>query len=483
MAEALRRHEPWLEWAGKREKPGFAVDPVALHIHERVSTQAILRAAARQDVTRDLFADPTLSYAQAVKFYQHDVDWANRLILGDSLQVMASLAQRENLAGKVQMIYLDPPYGIRFGSNWQPTTKREQVNDNAAHLSREPEMIRAYRDTWQLGVHSYLEYLRQRLVAARALLTPTGSLFLQIGDDNAHLIRSMLDEVFGSRNHIASIVVQKKGSQKGDFLPPINDHLFWYARDRDRAAYYPVLEPKADDGEEYDWIEHPNGAEQPRPEELPDNAREFVPNPLTSGGVFANQSLPFPFNGRTFNPGEGNCWKTTARPVGDSKLSGMDRLAGANRLWIGKNQLRVKSYRSDLGARKLTNLWTGLGGPKKPVYVVQTNHVVIERCMLMTTKAGDLVLDPTCGSGTTAFVAEEWGRRWITIDTSRVAVAIARQRLMTKCDYPYYRLKDDAKGVAGGFVCKTVRHVTLESSAPNPARGPVVGKDAPMRAG
>jgi adenine-specific DNA-methyltransferase len=480
LAEALRRHEPWLEWAGKRETPGFAVDPVALHIHERVSTQAILRAAARQDVTRDLFADPTLSYAQAVKFYQHDVDWANRLIMGDSLQVMASLAQRENLAGKVQMIYLDPPYGIRFGSNWQPTTKREQVNDNAAHLSREPEMIRAYRDTWQLGVHSYLEYLRQRLVAARALLTPTGSLFLQIGDDNAHLIRLVLDEVFGSRNHIASIVVQKKGSQKGDFLPPINDHLFWYARDRDRAAYYPVLEPKADDGEEYDWIGLPSGAEQPRPEELPDDSREFVPNPLTSGGVFANQSLPFQFNGRTFNPGEGNCWKTTARPVGESKLSGMDRLAGANRLWIGKNQLRIKSYRSDLGARKLTNLWTGLGGPKKPVYVVQTNHVVIERCMLMTTKAGDLVLDPTCGSGTTAFVAEEWGRRWITIDTSRVAVAIARQRLMTRCDYPYYRLKDEAKGVAGGFVCKTVRHVTLESIAQNTALDPIFAKHDPI---
>jgi adenine-specific DNA-methyltransferase len=480
LAEALRRHEPWLEWAGKRETPGFAVDPVALHIHERVSTQAILRAAARQDVTRDLFADTTLSYAQAVKFYQHDVDWANRLILGDSLQVMASLAQRESLAGKVQMIYLDPPYGIRFGSNWQPTTKREQVNDNAAHLSREPEMIRAYRDTWQLGVHSYLEYLRQRLVAARALLAPTGSLFLQIGDDNAHLIRSMLDEVFGSRNHIASIVVQKKGSQKGDFLPPINDHLFWYARDRDRAAYYPVLEPKPDDGDEYDWVEFPNGAEQPRPGELPADAREFVPNPLTSGGDRANQSLPFQFNGRTFNPGEGNCWKTTARPVGASKLSGMDRLAGANRLWIGKNQLRIKSYRSDLGARKLTNLWTGLGGPKDPVYVVQTNHVVIERCMLMTTKAGDLVLDPTCGSGTTAFVAEEWGRRWITIDTSRVAVAIARQRLMTKCDFPYYRLKDEAKGVAGGFVCKTVRHVTLESIAQNTALDPIFEKYDPI---
>ncbi|MCS7252375.1 MAG: DNA methyltransferase, partial [Thermoflexus sp.] len=218
LAEALRRHEPWLEWAGKRELPGFAVDPVALHIHERVSTQAILRAAARQDVTRDLFADPQLDYAQAVRFYQHDVDWANRLILGDSLQVMASLAQREGLAGKVQMIYIDPPYGIRFGSNFQPETGRRTVSDKEADLTREPEMVRAYRDTWRLGVHSYLTYLRDRLIVARTLLADTGSIFVQIGDENAHRVRALMDEVFGDSNHVASIVLQKKGSQKGEFL-------------------------------------------------------------------------------------------------------------------------------------------------------------------------------------------------------------------------------------------------------------------------
>ncbi|MDW8342641.1 MAG: site-specific DNA-methyltransferase [Geminicoccaceae bacterium] len=479
LAEALRRHEPWLEWAGKRELPGFAVDPVALHIHERVSTQAILRAAARQDVTRDLFADPQLDYAQAVRFYQHDVDWANRLILGDSLQVMASLAQREGLAGKVQMIYIDPPYGIRFGSNFQPETGRRTVSDKEADLTREPEMVRAYRDTWRLGVHSYLTYLRDRLIVARTLLADTGSIFVQIGDENAHRVRALMDEVFGDSNHVASIVLQKKGSQKGEFLPPINDHLLWYCRDRNNTFFVPIMETKSDAEEDYPWIDLPNGEELARLEKIPEVARQFVPNPLTSGGERTNQSLPFEFAGRTFSPGDGKCWKTTARPVGGSKLSGMERLARANRLWIGKNQLRFKSYRLDFGARTLTNLWIGLGGPKDPIYVVQTNPTVVERCILMTTRPGDLVLDPTCGSGTTAYVAEQWGRRWITIDTSRVAIAIARQRLMT-ARFEHYRLKDEARGVAGGFVCKTVPHITLRSIANNTALDPIFAKHEPI---
>jgi adenine-specific DNA-methyltransferase len=232
LAEALRRHEPWLEWAGKREQPGFAVDPVALHIHERVSTQAILRAAARQDITRDLFADPKLDYAQAVRFYQHDVDWANRLILGDSLQVMASLAQREGLAGKVQMIYLDPPYGIRFGSNFQPETGRRTVSDKEADLTREPEMVRAYRDTWRLGVHSYLAYLRDRLIVARTLLADTGSIFVQIGDENVHRVRALLDEVFGPQNFVNLITVVKTTGvmSKSLGLNAGLDYLLWYGK-------------------------------------------------------------------------------------------------------------------------------------------------------------------------------------------------------------------------------------------------------------
>ena len=243
LAEALRRHEPWLEWAGKREKPGFAVDPVALHIHERVSTQAILRAAARQDVTRDLFADPTLSYAQAVKFYQHDVDWANRLILGDSLQVMASLAQRENFAGKVQMIYLDPPYGIRFGSNFQPETGKRNVKDREADLTREPEMVRAYRDTWRLGVHSYLTYLRDRLTAAHALLSDTGSIFVQISDENVHRVRALMDEVFGAENFVSMISFQTtSGFAQAGGLARMGDYLLWYGRMRKRTRIRTLYE-------------------------------------------------------------------------------------------------------------------------------------------------------------------------------------------------------------------------------------------------
>jgi len=250
LAEALRRHDPWLEWAGKRETPRFAVDPVALHIHERVSTQAILRAAARQDVTRDLFADPKLTYAQAVRFYQHDMDWANRLILGDSLQVMASLAQRENLAGKVQMIYLDPPYGIRFGSNFQPETGKRNVTDRESDLTREPEMVRAYRDTWRLGVHSYLTYLRDRLVIARALLSDSGSIFVQIGDENVHRVRVLLDEVFGYSNVCSLIPFIKSTSTTSptgqtELLSSTTDYLLWYARNSSSTKFIRLYRDKS----------------------------------------------------------------------------------------------------------------------------------------------------------------------------------------------------------------------------------------------
>lgn len=486
LAEALRTHEPWLEWSGKRDTKGVEVDPVALHIHERVSAQAILKVAARQDVTRDLFADPQHEYRQAVQFYQHDIDWTNRLILGDSLQVMASLAQREDLAGKVQMIYLDPPYGINFGSNFQPQIAKRSVQDKEADLTREPEAIRAFRDTWNLGIHSYLTYLKDRFLACRELLADTGSIFVQIGVDNVHIVRNVLDDVFGRYNSIVTIVVQKKGSQKGDYVQPINDFILWYAKnkngdtDSSRPLFFPLYEDKADLSEDaYDWIELPDGAEQPINGEMPSGASAFSPNPLTSGGVRANQSLPFQFRGREFNPGDGNCWKTTARPVGENKLSGMARLAQANRIWVGKNQLRFKAYQRDFGLKRLTNFWTGLAGAKDPVYVVQTNARIVERCMLMTTRPGDIVLDPTCGSGTTAFVAEQWGRRWITIDTSRVSVAIARQRLMT-AKFDYYELREESSGVDGGFRNKTVPHITLKSIAQNTNLDPIFDKHEPI---
>jgi adenine-specific DNA-methyltransferase len=480
LAEALRRHEPWLEWAGKRETPAFAVDPVALHIHERVSTQAILRTAARQDVTRDLFADPKLSYAQAVKFYQHDVDWSNRLILGDSLQVMASLAQRENLAGKVQMIYLDPPYGIRFRSNFQSKTDEQNVKDRAADLTREPEMIRAYRDTWQLGVHSYLQYLRDRLVVARTMLTGSGSIFVQISDENLHRVRALLDEVFGAENYAGLISYSATTGQTSARLAQITDYVLWYSRDREKLRFNQPYElgPAIDDPEErYVCVETADG-------EIVDlsRAQKLGDQPKPTGRILKLENLssqtgneasrkPFSAFGSSFSPGGQRGWSTSVE-------EGLPRALRAGMLHRQGDTLWWKSYRDQGRLRDLNSLWldtreNAFGDGKR--YVVQTSRKVIARCLLMTTDPGDLVLDPTCGGGTTALVAEQWGRRWITIDTSRVALAIARQALLT-ARFEHYRLKNEMKGVAGGFVCKAVPHVTLRSIAQNSALDPIAEK-------
>jgi adenine-specific DNA-methyltransferase len=485
LRELLGSGAPWLEWAGKREAQEFVVDPVALHIHERVSTQAILSTLRRDDVQRDLFADPQQEYGEAVRFYEHDVDWSNRMILGDSLQIMASLAHREDLAGKVQMIYMDPPYGIRFASNFQPEIGRKPTaeRDRSEDLTRQPEMIRAFRDTWQLGVHSYLTYLRDRLILCRELLNDAGSLFLQMGDENLHRVTLLLDEVFGASNHIVTIVVQKKGSQKGDFVQPINDYVIWYTKNREAAApkfrrIYQQRKTHARISKTYRLAELATG--ECLPIQLAGTqGQAFASNPLTSGGERTNQSLPYEFEGRVYKPGTGSCWKTTARPV-SGVHSGMDRLARANRLYVGKGQLRFKSYVDDFVGVALTNFWTGLGGAPNPKYVVETNPKIIERCLLMTTAPGDLVIDPTCGSGTTALVAEQWGRRWITMDTSRVALALARQRLLT-ATFPHFAVTDDdatdGKANPGrGFNYRTVPHITLKSIAQNVALDPIFGR-------
>jgi adenine-specific DNA-methyltransferase len=485
LAEALRRHEPWLEWAGKREKPGFAVDPVALHIHERVSTQAILRAAARQDVTRDLFADPGLAYSQAVKFYQHDVDWANRLILGDSLQVMASLAQRENLAGKVQMMFVDPPYGIRFGSNFQPETGKLRVSDREADLTREPEMVRAYRDTWRLGVHSYLTYLRDRLTIARALLADSGSIFVQIGNENVHRIRALLDEVFGAENFCGLINFAKTtgaGSPSGgtELIPETSDYLVWFAKNRSKAKFRRVYLPReigGDRSSQYTGLRLPSGerrlATANEVSKFGPGATVFAHGELTSQTGGPTTTFAVNFGGKSFAPAKGG-WKTNAE--------GMKRLIGADRLLSIGNSIRYIRYFNDFPLTRVLDRWddtitSGFGTEKS--YVVQTLPKVIERCMLMTSDPGDLVLDPTCGSGTTAFIAEQWARRWITIDTSRVAVALTRQRLMTS-RFEFFALKDPSKGVSGGFRCRTAARVMLKSIAQNTALDPIFAKHEPL---
>lgn len=484
LAEALRVHEPWLEWTGKREKPGFAVDPVALHIHERISAQAILKVAAPQDASKFLFADPEQEYHEAVQFYRHDVDWTNRLILGDSLQVMSSLARREDLAGKVQMIYMDPPYGIKFASNFQPEVGKRDVKDKLEDLTREPEMVRAYRDTWHLGIHSYLSYLRDRLIVARELLADTGSIFVQISDENVHRVRAVMDEVLGGGNFCGEIAYVKTSGLTKTFLPDQFDILLWYARDIDRAKYRPIfLEKRADAGTaaNYGWIELPDGRrrgmtrDEKETRGLPEGATIYKADNITSS---PNPVVPFEFEGREY----GQRWKTNA--------AGLQRLGQAGRLHKAENSLQYVRRLDDFHAVPITKMWTDTATGNftdEKLYVVQSGTKAVARCMLMTTDPGDLVLDPTCGSGTTAYVAEQWGRRWITIDTSRVAIAIARQRLLT-AKFDQYRTKGtrkDAKGndipdPASGFIYKTVPHITLKSIAQNVALAPIFAKHEPI---
>lgn len=465
--------DPQLTWAGKAEHTSFQVDTVSLHIHERVSTQAIMRAVKREDAQRSLFGESNLPESKAIDFYAHDVGWTNRLVLGDSLLVMNSLLEREQMAGKVQCIFMDPPYGVKFNSNFQPLISRRTVLDgDDGSLTREPEQIQAYRDTWTLGVHSYLTYLRDRLLLARELLADTGSIFLQIGDENVHLVRCALDEVFGPDNFCSLISYTKTTTTTGRLLPGTTDFILWYAKDGTQAKYRSLYLDKAIGGvgaTKYDQVELPGGErramtaeEKADPERaLSKGARPYCLDNLTSPRIREARTGFFPVevDGREFLPKQGE-WKTNRE--------GMNRLAAAGRLQAIANSVRYVRFIDDFSVFGLTNAWTDVGGiqsradPK--IYAVQTSTTAIERCLLMTTDPGDLVLDPTCGSGTTAYVAEQWGRRWITCDTSRVALSLARQRLLT-AKFPYFRLRSER--VKDGFAYKTVPHITLKSIAQN----------------
>ena len=455
--------DPQLVWAGKAEHTSFEVDTVSLHIHERVSTEAIMRAVRREEVQRTLFADPQLSPAQELDFYAHQTDWANRLILGDSLLVMNSLLRREGMAGKVQCIYVDPPYGVNYNSNFQPRTDQRDVRDgDDKSLTREPEQIRAYRDTWQLGIHSYLTYLRDRLLLAKDLLADSGSIFVQIGGQNVHHVRELLDEIFGPSNFVAMITFRKKIPLRSTDLADVSDYLLWYARDAGLLKRRKLYQKRRSDGT-YDWIELPDGTrrrltaeERADPSSIPTDARSFMSLDLSSAGLTPSCVFPWDHEGRTFNPTRGKSWKTNRQ--------GMEQLAASNRLIASANALRYVLYLDDYPVTELTDLWADTQGAPDRTYVVQTSATVVQRCLLMATDPGDLVLDPTCGSGTTAYVAEQWGRRWITADTSRVALALARQRLMT-ASYDWYELADAERGVDGGLVYKEVPHVTLGSVA------------------
>ena len=470
LQELKRLQAPYLNWTGKAERTSVEVDTVSLHVHERVDPATILANAAKrlkgkdaatQWQQPDLFAAPfeNLPLRQALDFYHHEKGWSNRLVAGDSLLVMNSLLTKESMGGKVQMIYIDPPYGIKYGSNFQPFTNKRDVKDRSDDdLTQEPEMIKAFRDTWELGIHSYLTYLRDRLMLARELLSESGSVFVQISDENVHHVRELMDEIFGPTNQLGFISYHTTSSQTSAYLASVGDYLLWYARDRAKAKFNRLYMEKTDDSGQYRYQDK--------------NGRFFRYSDFTSQSGGASTIFEHSHKGMTFEPTKGG-YKTNK--VGAARLEKADRLMG------GGNTLSYIRYLDDFPATPIDATWTdtrisGFSDAKR--YVVQTGPKVVERCMLMTTDPGDLVLDPTCGSGTTAFVAEKWGRRWITCDTSRVAITLAKQRLMT-ASFDYYALRYPHEGLKGGFDYETVPHITLKSIANNPDIDTIYDEDHP----
>jgi adenine-specific DNA-methyltransferase len=479
---------PFLNWAGKAERLSFEVPTLPLFIHERLSTKAILETLKghrrdKQIDMFDLFGSPQRSITdQVLRAYEHRDKWVNRMILGDSLVVMNSLLHYEGLGGQVQMIYMDPPYGVKFGSNFQPfVRKRDVQHGDDEDMTREPEMVQAYRDTWEVGLHSYLTYLRDRLLLARELLSTRGSLFIQINDENVHHVRELLDELFGAENLMALIPFVKTQGKGAAYLDTVNDYLIWYAKDYESVKYHQLYLPRRSDtlASAYTWIELPDGttrrlakAELLGETALP-NGRRFASAIIVSQSGSEKARYPVELNGVTYVPSPGTYWKTN--PEGMQNLKRAGRLLG-----VGKT-LAYKRYADDFPVVNLTNWWDDTQESTfavDKIFAVQTYAKVVGRCILMTSDPGDLVLDPTCGSGTTAYCAEQWGRRWITIDTSRVPLALARQRLLT-ATYPWYELQDESRGPVSGFVYKRkqnkkgeevggiVPHITLESIAKN----------------
>ena len=473
--------DPQLQWAGKAEGTSFEVPTVSLHVHERIDPRTIIEATKKLNGSAaptqgSLFElpDENPPLRTAVEFYQHRHNWSNRLIAGDSLLVMNSLLEKEGMGGKIQMVYIDPPYGIRYGSNFQPFVNRRAVRDGRDEdLTQEPETIKAFRDTWELGIHSYLSYLRDRLLLARELLTESGSCFVQISDENLHHVRELMDEVFRGENFIGVISFTKASAQSSIFLSSASDFLVWYARDRSQMKYRELFLDKVPGqagATNYTNVESEDGStwrrmsreERDNSELVPKGWRVFtLDNPYGTRPPNPSDLGPYTFNGRTYNVDRRRCWKTD--------IDGLDRLSTARRLMQSGNGLYYKRYFDDFSVYPMTTSWTDTASSfmADKTFVVQTTVKTIQRCILMTTDPGDLVFDPTCGSGTTAYVAEHWGRRWITCDTSRVAVTLAKQRLMTAL-FDYYELARPDEGVGSGFKYATVPHVTLGSIANNP---------------
>ncbi len=475
--------DPQLQWAGKAERTSFAVPSVSLHVHERIDPRTIIQAVRRKNgsgAQMSLFSSREMNppLREAIEFYKHRHNWTNRLIAGDSLLVMNSLIEKEALAGQVQMFYFDPPYGIKYGSNFQPFVNKRDVKDGKDEdLTSEPEMLRAFRDTWELGIHSYLTYLRDRLFLMRELLHESGSIFVQISDENVHHVREIMDEVFGAKNFVSLITFTKTTSATSERLAGVSDYLLFYAKDLVKLKYRSLYREKemfGEGGQAYNRVELPDGtrrslsrAEKEDATKLPKGAKLYTLSDLTSQRPPG--SFPVEFNGKIFAP-KSNFWKTGA--------DGFKSLIKARRVEEVGTVLRYVRYFDDFPVFSITNLWSDFGGAPAKNYVVETNEKVLQRAMLMTTDPGDLVMDVTCGSGTTAVVAEQWGRRWITCDTSRVAVTLAKQRLMTSV-FDYYELAHQDEGVDSGFRYKTVPHITLKSIANNEPPKPETLYDQP----
>lgn len=485
--EALKKAQsPYLNWAGKAEHTSFAVDTVSLHVHERVDPASIL-AAVRKRIGKEersqgkvkalqpgLFDAPfeNLPLRDALDFYKHEKGWSNRLIAGDSLLVMNSLLQKESMAGKVQMVYFDPPYGIKYGSNFQPFVNKKDVKDKSDNdLTQEPEMLKAFRDTWELGIHSYLTYMRDRLLLAKDLLNETGSIFVQISDENVHRVRELMDEIFGAENFCSLIYFSTTTGQASSLLPSAGDYIVWYAKNKKSVKYRQLYQDKSKgDFASYSNCKEVNGrvrkltkAEMVDPSLLRNGELICSAQNLRSQGGGDESNRIFDLNGMQFDCGPNHHWKTPPRP-------GLERLSKCNRLQINGNTPNYLRFVIDNPVYPINDRWldtavAGFSGDTKR-YVVETPTKVVERCILMTTDPGDLVFDPTCGSGTSAFSAEKWGRRWMSCDTSRISITLAKQRLMT-ASYEYFNLKYPNEGLKSGFFYETAPHVMLKSIANN----------------
>ncbi len=476
--------DPSFQWAGKTERNSFEVPIQSLHVHERIDPRTVIEAVRKRrgdDGQTSLFDNVrNVPLRDEIEFYQHAHDWSNRLIAGDSLLVMNSLLQKESMAGQVQCVFMDPPYGIKYGSNFQPFVNQREVKDGKDEdLATEPETIKAFRDTWELGIHSYLSYLRDRLLLAKELLNKGGSMFVQIGDENVHRVSLIMDEIFGAENRMSTISFATTSGSSSKHLPSVADYLLWYAKDRQQAKYRQLYEAlsRAEVIDYFNWdvaVELADGRcrkvtaeERVNPDRiLPEGARIYRRVGLDSQGVSTTgRSDPYEWNGRIFHCSKNRHWSISKE--------GLDRLAEMDRLEAleDQNSLMWKKYEDEVPGRKIHNIWSAQMYPSSKRYVVETSVKAIQRCILMCTDPGDLVFDPTCGSGTTAYVAEQWGRRWITCDTSRVALTLARQRLMT-ATFDYYKLAWPDEGVGSGFKYKSVSKVspsTLIDDSPPPS--------------